>query len=128
MLDLVRRYVDSLAGMSEMPRDRAEKLVRELAKRGEVRVRDIQRTTQELVDRSMRNRQELVRLIQKEIKRQIASLGVASREDVDKLAKRVKDLERSGRRAAGPSGTTSSAPKRATKSTRPVGDVGSSGR
>jgi polyhydroxyalkanoate synthesis regulator phasin len=128
MLDLVRRYVDSLAGISEVPRDRAEKLVRELAKRGEVRVRDIQRTTQELVDRSLRNRQELVRLIQKEIKRQVASLGVASREDVDKLAKRVKDLERTGRRATGSSGAGSSAPKRTTKSKRPVGDGGSSGR
>lgn len=116
MLDLVRRYVDSLAGLSEVPRERAEKLVRELAKRGEVRVRDIQRTTQEIVDRSMRNRQELVRLIQKEIKRQVQALGLATRDDVDKVAKRVKDLERAKRSTSSPRAKTSAKSPRASGS------------
>lgn len=92
--ELLRKYMDSLVGITEMPRERAEKLVQELQKRGEVRARDLQSAAQHILERSSRNRQELVRLVQKEIRRQIAQLGLATRDDVDKLAKRVRTIER----------------------------------
>ncbi len=108
MLDLLRKYVDSIAGISEMPRERAERLVRDLQKRGEVRARDIQAAVQEVVDRSSRNRQELVRLVQKEIRRQVHALGLATQDDVDRVARRVKALEK------GVKGPTRSAAKKPT--------------
>lgn len=97
MFDLLRKYMDSLMGITEMPRERAEKLVRDLQERGEIRARDIRKATEDLVERSVRNRRELVGLVQKEIRRQIRSLGLATREDVDKLARRVKTLESQSR-------------------------------
>jgi len=97
MLDLFRRYVDSLAGITELPRERAEKLVAELSKRGEVRAKDLQKQAQQLVERSARNRRELVRLVQKEITRQIHVLGLATKADVDELEKRLRKLERKPR-------------------------------
>lgn len=97
MLDLFRRYVDSLAGITELPRERAEKLVAELSKRGEVRAKDLQKQAQQLVERSARNRRELVRLVQKEITRQIHVLGIATKAEVDELEKRLRKLERKPR-------------------------------
>jgi len=97
MLDLFRRYVDSLAGITELPRERAEKLVAELSKRGEVRAKDLQKQAQQLVERSARNRRELVRLVQKEITRQIHVLGLATKAEVDELEKRLRKLERKPR-------------------------------
>jgi polyhydroxyalkanoate synthesis regulator phasin len=82
-----------MVGITEMPRDRAERLVRDLQRRGEVRAKDIQTAVQQVVERSTRNRQELIRLVQKEISRQIHALGLATRDDVDRLARRVKALE-----------------------------------
>lgn len=113
MLDLLRKYMDSLTGITEMPRERAERLAQELQKRGEVRAKDLRKAAQQLVDRSRRNREELLRLVRKEIRRQVNALGLASREDLDKLAKRVKALEsRGGSPSRGSSRKKSSAPKK----------------
>jgi polyhydroxyalkanoate synthesis regulator phasin len=98
MLEFIRKYVDALAGYSEVPRDRAEKIVRDLASRGEVRVRDIRKAAEQLAERSARNRAELAALIRKEIARQVSALGLATKDDVNRLAKRVKTLESGGGR------------------------------
>ncbi len=114
MLDVLRRYASSLAGVTELSRDRAEALVRELQDRGEIRSRDVQRAARQLVERSARNRQELVRLVRKEIQRQVKALGLVTREDLDRVARRVKALE---------SGTTKTRPRQA--AAKPSGGRGS---
>ncbi len=93
LADALRRYVDAVVGVSEVSRERAEKIVRELAERGETRTNDIQKAARDLADRSARNQRDLARLISKEIKRQVESLGLATRDDVGQLQRRVKDLE-----------------------------------
>ncbi len=98
VIEALRRYVDAVVGVTEVPRDRAEKIMKDLAKRGEVRARDMQKAARELADRSARNRKELVGLIQKEIRRQIKGLGLATRDDVDRLQRRVRELERPAQR------------------------------
>lgn len=112
MLELLRRYADAIAGFGEVSRERTEKLVADLQHRGEVRAQDVRRVTEQIVERSNRNRRELMSLVQKEIRRQIHALGLATRDDVDKLAKRVKALE-SGARAK-------PAAKRTTTTRRPA--------
>jgi polyhydroxyalkanoate synthesis regulator phasin len=72
----------------------ADGLVGELARRGEVRARDLQKLARTLIDRAERNRTELTRLVSKEITRQVNTLGLATREEVDALRKRIRELER----------------------------------
>jgi len=93
--EALRRYVDALASVTEVPRQQAERIVRDLADRGEGRARDLQRSARELADRSAKNRRELLGLINKEIRRQISALGLATKADVDRLNKRIRDLEKS---------------------------------
>jgi polyhydroxyalkanoate synthesis regulator phasin len=81
-------------GTSRTAAQRAETVVADLARRGELRARDLQRLARELVDRAERNRTELTRLIQKEINRQVKTLGLATQDEVDALRKRVSELER----------------------------------
>ena len=71
LADALRRYVDAVAGMGEVSRERADRIMAELAMRGEPRARDLQKAARDLVDRSTRNRRDLTRLIQKEIRRQL---------------------------------------------------------
>jgi polyhydroxyalkanoate synthesis regulator phasin len=92
--DALRRYVDALASVTEVPRNQAERIVSDLAERGELRARDLQRSARELAERSAKNRRELAELIRKEIRRQIAALGVATKTDIDRLNKRVRELEK----------------------------------
>lgn len=121
MFEFLKQYMDSLVGVTELSRDKAEKMVKDLQKRGEVRAQDIRKTAEELVNRSMRNRKELVGLVQKEIKRQVHALGLATRQDVDKLAKRVKTLESGAKSTA----KKKSAAKKKTTSSKSTGSSGS---
>ena len=76
------------------PAERAESVVADLARRGEVRARDLQKALRTLAERAERNRTELTRLIQKEINRQVKALGLATRDEVDALRKRIRELEK----------------------------------
>jgi polyhydroxyalkanoate synthesis regulator phasin len=76
-----------------VPEEKKRDVVGELARRGEVRARDLQKLARTLADRVERNRTELSRLVQKEIRRQINALGLATREEVDTLRKRIRQLE-----------------------------------
>jgi polyhydroxyalkanoate synthesis regulator phasin len=82
--------------------DRKRDVVGDLARRGEVRARDLQKLARTLVDRVERNRNELARLVQKEIRRQINALGLATREEVDTLRKRIRQLESKAPRKTSP--------------------------
>ena len=93
LADALRRYVDAMVGATEVSRERAEKIIGDLARRGEVRTRDIQKAARELAERSARNQRDLARLIQKEIRRQVDALGLATRDDVGDLRDRVESLE-----------------------------------
>ncbi|MEA2516666.1 MAG: hypothetical protein QOG16_504, partial [Actinomycetota bacterium] len=70
MRDEVRRMALFGSGVAELTRHRAEQLARDL------------------VERSKQNRDELMRMIRSEIQNQIASLGVSSKRDVERLERR----------------------------------------
>lgn len=72
----------------------AEGLVGDLARRGELRARDLQKLAKDAVERAERNRGELARLIQKEFSRQVKALELATRGEVDALRERFGKHER----------------------------------
>ncbi|MGZ8594005.1 MAG: hypothetical protein ACXWXQ_11195 [Actinomycetota bacterium] len=63
----------------------------------------VAKAAQDLMDWSNRNRERLSDLVRTEVRSQLKQVGVASRDDVDALRRRVRDLEK----AAGTRGTTS---------------------
>jgi hypothetical protein len=54
----------------------------------------VTKAAQEIVKWSNRNRERVTELVRSEVASQLKSLGVASRDEVDALRKRVRDLER----------------------------------
>lgn len=91
MLEVVRRYVETVTSVADVPRERVEKLVADLQKRGVLRAREVTDVVSQIVRRQARHRTELVRLIRKEISRQME--GAPTTEDVEKLTKRIRALE-----------------------------------
>jgi polyhydroxyalkanoate synthesis regulator phasin len=88
-------------GIAELTRNRAEALVRDLVKAGEVPRQQASSVVREVLERSRANRTELVALIRGEIRHQIEALGLATARDLERLERRVARLE-TGAKAAGP--------------------------
>lgn len=88
--DLLRRLLDAGAAFTEMTRSRAESIVQELVRAGEIGVDQVQSTVQELVDRSRENTENLVATVRAEVTSQ---LGAASADDVSRLEQRLAALE-----------------------------------
>jgi polyhydroxyalkanoate synthesis regulator phasin len=87
------QYLQAVASLTEMTRSNAERLASRLAKQGEVPSGQVGRFAEDLVRRTQRNREILSRLVQREVKRQLSVLGMATRDEVSRLHQRVRALE-----------------------------------
>ncbi|HEX2851544.1 MAG TPA: hypothetical protein VHN98_13370 [Acidimicrobiales bacterium] len=81
--DMLKRYLDAGMAFTQMTRDRAEAIVKELVKAGEVQREKAEERVNELVDRSRKNTEELIALIRREVSEQLRAMGL------DDLAKRA---------------------------------------
>lgn len=88
--DVFRKYVEAGTVLGQITRARAEEVVRDLVGAGEVQRGQAQDWIDDLVERSRRASEDLVKLIRTEVSSQLASLGV----DADDLAKQVADILR----------------------------------
>ncbi len=117
--DLLKRLLDAGMTFTAMTQARAEDLIRDLVRAGEVQAEQAQSVVDELVDRSRRNSERLIDAVRAEIRQQMANLGLATRTDVERLERRIADVSAAqGSRRA----TTRKAPARkATKAAKKSG-------
>jgi polyhydroxyalkanoate synthesis regulator phasin len=88
----VRKFMEAAAG--KLSPAKAQELAKGLMQgQGKDQV---QKTAQELLDWSNKNRTRVTDLVRKEVSSQLKMFGVASRDEVDALKKRVRELERGG--------------------------------
>jgi polyhydroxyalkanoate synthesis regulator phasin len=116
------------ATLGNLTPTRAQQLAKGFAEPGAAKDQ-IAKTAADILEWSQRNRQRLRSAIQDEIRDQMRQMGVATRDELDALRKRVRELERgagmtaSGRRRAAAKKTT--AKRSAAK--RPSASSGSGG-
>jgi polyhydroxyalkanoate synthesis regulator phasin len=121
--DTVRKYVE--AGREALSPGKAEDMARALARQGEIRRDQVSGLARDLVDWSRRNRERLLDLIRREVKKQISRAGVATKDEIDSLKRRVRELERGRGGSKGTAGATKAraatgrAAKKTTRSTSP---------
>lgn len=110
MRDDVRKFVE--AALHNLTPAKAQQLARSIAK-GEKR-EQVSKLAQDLLEWSQRNRERVVGLVRREVRDQLKTLGVATKDDLEALRKRVRALER----AAKPKSTAAKRPaKKTTKRT-----------
>lgn len=98
--DAYQRYLDAGIAFTQMTRSRAEELVQELVKSGEVQRKEAQAKVEELIDRSRKSSESLLSVVRDEVGNQLHSLGISNIED---LAKQVASLlARSPKTASAP--------------------------
>jgi polyhydroxyalkanoate synthesis regulator phasin len=92
--DLLKRYLDAGVAFTTLTRSRAEAIVRDLVKAGEVQAEQAQKTVEELVDRSRKNTERMADTIRKEVRQQIANLGLATQSDIARLERKIASLSK----------------------------------
>ena len=113
------QYLQALASLSDLTRAQAERVAGLLAKQGEVQSAQVGRVAEDLLRRTQKNREILSRLVQREVKRQLGVLGMATRDEVARLQQRVRALEQALERSSGATATTAGPSSRVrTTSTR----------
>jgi polyhydroxyalkanoate synthesis regulator phasin len=90
VLDQIREYMEAAIG--KLSPAKAQDLAKSLTK-GQGRDQ-VTKTAKDLLAWSNKNRERLTSMVQTEVKSQLKTIGVASRDEVDALRKRVRELER----------------------------------
>ncbi len=93
MRDEIRRMALITSGVVELTRNRAEAIVRDLIKSGDLSGGQATQAVKDLMERSKQNRDEILNLIRSEIRNQTESIGLASKRDIERLERRVARLE-----------------------------------
>jgi polyhydroxyalkanoate synthesis regulator phasin len=94
--DLLKRLLDAGMTFTAMTQARAEDLIRDLVRAGEVQAEQAQGVVDELVDRSRRNSERLIDAVRSEIRQQMANLGLATKDDIDRLERKIADVASRG--------------------------------
>jgi polyhydroxyalkanoate synthesis regulator phasin len=87
--DVLKRYLDAGLEFTSMTQSRAEALVKDLVKAGEVQADNARDAVTDLLERSRRNSEKLIETVRQEVRAQITHLGLASQSDLDKLEARI---------------------------------------
>jgi len=112
--DLLRRSLDAGVAFTQLTRKRAESIVREWVRNGEVNREQATARVEELLERSRQNTDALLAVVRKEIDDRVAALNLVTREDLAHLASRL-GLPMRGAKAATPrSSATKSAASKST--------------
>ena len=90
--DVLKRYIDTGLAFTALTQARAEALVKDLVKAGEVQADQAREVVSDLVERSRKNSEKLLETVRREVKQQITSLGLVSKADLDKAEARLASL------------------------------------
>jgi len=85
----LRRYIDAGMALSQITRARAEELVRDLMRTGELERSRAQEWVEDLVRQSRERSESFVHLVRNEVRSQLDELGLTN---LDDLAKRVAEV------------------------------------
>ncbi|HXQ90719.1 MAG TPA: hypothetical protein VN768_04105 [Acidimicrobiales bacterium] len=112
--DGLRRYVEAATTLTQITRSRAEELVRDLIKAGELERHRAQDWVEDLVKASRERSEALVSTVRGEVRQQLKELGLTN---VDELAKKVAEVlartQAAGRNATHRSGKGAKGAKKA---------------
>jgi len=80
-------------GSAFLAKEKLQEFIEEAKKRGELSQQEAQQLINDLKKDSEEKLEELKKMIEKEVKKQLKELGVATKDDVDKLLQKIEELE-----------------------------------
>src|SRR3954470_2390804 len=91
--DLLKRYLDAGVAFSQLTQAKAEEIVRDLVRSGEVNTGDARKRVEELLDRSKQNSEGIVALVRAEVQNQVAKLGLVPKAELDAVKRELAQLK-----------------------------------
>src|SRR3954453_2883641 len=90
--ELFKRYLEAGMQFSQMTRDRAEAIVRDLVKAGEVQAEQTQTMVTEVLERSRKNTEKFVEQVQAEVRKQLSVAEFVTKDVVARLQSQIDEL------------------------------------
>ena len=90
--DVLKRYIDAGLAFTALTQARAEALVKDLVKVGEVQADQARDAVTDLLERSRKNSEKLLETVRTEVRQQITSLGLATQADLDRIEQRIASV------------------------------------
>ena len=90
--DVLKRYLDAGIAFTALTQARAEDLVKDLVKAGEVQADQAREAVADLLERSRKNSERLLETVRTEVRQQITNLGLASQADLDRIEARIASV------------------------------------
>jgi polyhydroxyalkanoate synthesis regulator phasin len=87
--DQLRRYLDAGVAFTQLTRQRAESIVKDLVRSGELSREQTATRVEELLEWSRQNTEAVVSIVRKEIDDRVAQLNLVTRDDVSGLLARL---------------------------------------
>jgi polyhydroxyalkanoate synthesis regulator phasin len=115
--DLLKRYLDAGLAFTQMTQQKAEEIVRDLVRSGEVQTDDARNWVEELVDRSRQNSEGLLAVVRAEVQNQVAKLGLVPKSELDAVR---RELARVRSQEAGTAAKAAPAKEAAAKKAAPA--------
>jgi polyhydroxyalkanoate synthesis regulator phasin len=91
--DLLKRYLDAGVAFTQMTQQKAEEVVRDLVRAGEIQTEDARKRVEELVDRSKQNSEGIIALVRAEVQNQVAKLGLVPKSELDAVRRELAQVK-----------------------------------
>ncbi|MBX3286059.1 MAG: hypothetical protein KF703_12000 [Actinobacteria bacterium] len=98
--NVLKRYLDAGVAFTSITQAKAEALVKDLVKTGEVQTEQAQAVVADLVDRGRKNTEALLEQVLSEISERADSLGLATRADLSRVEKLIESIRPGATKAA----------------------------
>jgi polyhydroxyalkanoate synthesis regulator phasin len=116
-LDAIRKYLEAGMAFTQTTRAKAEEVVGNLVRAGELQTEQTQQQVQELVERSRENTERVVKAMREEVVSQMASLGFATKKDLARLERKIDAMKSSSGAKKAPAKKSAAKKSTAKKST-----------
>ncbi|GAX89167.1 phasin family protein [Effusibacillus lacus] len=93
MIDLIKKGLALGIGLAVTSKEQVEKVVDEMVKKGEMSQEESKEVISRLIQRGEEEQRELKRMMREEIKQILAELNIATKEDINRLDRRIQNLE-----------------------------------
>jgi polyhydroxyalkanoate synthesis regulator phasin len=117
-----KRVLETGMQFTEMRRSQARALASDLVAQGQIARDQVSATVDELLDLSRRRTEDLRKMVQKEVSRQLSALGIATKADLARLERRLTKAARAGKKGPAKAKTAKvSKAKKPSSATRKAG-------
>ena len=94
MFDLIKKTMLTGVGLAAMTKDKVEELAKELTEKGEMSEKEGRELVDDLLKKSEQAKKDLEKNVENIVEKVLGKMNLASKEDISKIEKRLKRLEK----------------------------------